>query len=1303
MRHRKSKKDKSWQPEDVLAGKVEIGARELAELIQRVNPTDRDLRAAEAARRYRLKNQLQSLLVRRFAGEVEVRAEREGVALLAHRGSGRSACHAVLAELDEDARSWVQRRLDEAAAPEPAPAPASLGTRSPARTNGLMNENDAGHVDSIESLLDGDLSADELLARGHEAMSAYDYELAQHAFERALASSGGDAAAAEALLGLLVEHLAAYVEAAALWPRLSPGATADVRIRTLVALAAAQVGEEARARELLRGLTREGDLPAAAEVYQVLARRSLERDNEAGNAAAAHDLALARQHGGPSLALLELERELAAQVARRCAPLEARALEAYEAGRVDEAEQQARNVLTRWPESRTARSLLGRIEAQRKQARVGALLARADGAMAARDFAVAVGLLREARSLDVASEETRAGIAAQLEQAEAAARDQIAQARVSEVAALFAQERLEEGLLAYLGLDGAQRAEVRRTHGTTMLAWLEDMGPPPAGARAQAAVQAVLALARACAALARDDGHEAEAEIAAHEKMLQKVPTWRAVQKEVAESITRSERARAQGALARAAALLDGGGDAAQVRVLVDAIDQRWLADAARVELDELRARLARAESRAAIEERIERALARGDLLDARGAADAAQAQAPPGERAEWQRRRDELNARLRRAWCIQVWPGDGRRPVLDRLGVEPYALGHGAPITPDGAHFVLAVSLRRWLFLRVISTRDMRATQYVLVRTPAPMLLDTVMVLDGDVTLIGKHGKILRLKPDTWDVIAWRDLATFVGEGETVRGIQPMAGTELVWLWTAGAGTDVTLLIVDLARWSLHRSLYGLSFMPRRVGAHTRALMLLDGAGARRGIYRADGALEARYRLPEAIVLLELVTFHPRAPGLIVVDAAYHEDGPAMRVRWVSEAGEELAVTKMDSPLSVDTMSFGSDPDRGLSFLVRGRGLEERTLMALATDDGLRVQYRVPVSGRVAFLQDVDGVHRFAIDCGAAELAFVPIGSEPPRLPATGASKWANIMQLHNFECSAWTPSTEPHLIAFRAKVEEMGYDELVAALHALQGNPDMNADMWADVVATLARDIPNELADELVAWARARHPDHADLALNAADYLANEPSWSELLALLDAIDTSKLPPRRLRHLHHLRGRALLETGRPAEALAAFTQGAAHAQGEEGACELQPHIEMLAPVDLDRDDGGFTTDAGRVHWSVLAAKRCLARGDVPGALAAVDRAHVWQADDVQALAHLASVFLQSEDRSPVHVFHQLLALAAFDACARPDQEHFLANQFVFPGATFSDEELAALAERVRAWLKEHARRVSSGAADSPD
>jgi hypothetical protein len=211
------------------------------------------------------------------------------------------------------------------------------------------------------------------------------------------------------------------------------------------------------------------------------------------------------------------------------------------------------------------------------------------------------------------------------------------------------------------------------------------------------------------------------------------------------------------------------------------------------------------------------------------------------------------------------------------------------------------------------------------------------------------------------------------------------------------------------------------------------------------------------------------------------------------------------------------------------------------------------------------------------------------------------------------------------------------------------------------------------------------------------------NRRAWDDVPTLLGAVDISRLAPRRIRHLYHLWGLALYETGRRDEALAVFLQGTAHAEGEEGACELQPYIEMLAPMDLDRDQDRLTTDAGRVRWSVLAARRCLAHGDASGALAAVDRAPVWRAGESQSMAHLVEVYLQNQDLGPLDMFHKLLALTAFDACSKPDPEHYLHNWFALPGATWSKEDLAALAERVRAWLDEHARRSADGAASPLD
>src|SRR5438552_665869 len=100
--------------EDVLAGRVQPDARELLRLIHAVNPTGRDLAKDEIARRYDIKARLQSLLVRHFSGDLDVVADATdpGVVSLRHRYLPSDGCHARVAALDEDARSWVQLQID---------------------------------------------------------------------------------------------------------------------------------------------------------------------------------------------------------------------------------------------------------------------------------------------------------------------------------------------------------------------------------------------------------------------------------------------------------------------------------------------------------------------------------------------------------------------------------------------------------------------------------------------------------------------------------------------------------------------------------------------------------------------------------------------------------------------------------------------------------------------------------------------------------------------------------------------------------------------------------------------------------------------------------------------------------------------------------------------------------------------------------------------------------------------------------------------------------------------------------------
>src|SRR5262249_19725485 len=140
-------------------------------------------------------------LLRSFAGEITVvpDPEREGTVSLVLRGRGRDACHAVIAELDEDVRAWVQLQVDLGPPPDEAKAPAVPAARPSGR--GLTGS----AAPSLPGDEDGTPAA--LVLRAEHALAEFDYEAAQALLEGALAASHGAPEPASALLALLVETL----------------------------------------------------------------------------------------------------------------------------------------------------------------------------------------------------------------------------------------------------------------------------------------------------------------------------------------------------------------------------------------------------------------------------------------------------------------------------------------------------------------------------------------------------------------------------------------------------------------------------------------------------------------------------------------------------------------------------------------------------------------------------------------------------------------------------------------------------------------------------------------------------------------------------------------------------------------------------------------------------------------------------------------------------------------------------------------------------------------------------------------
>ncbi len=498
---------------DVLGSRAAVDPGGLIDLIHEINPTGRGRGAEETSARYALKSRLQSLLVTRFGADLEIAPDPDdpGVVSIRHRYRRHDACHAVIASLDDDARSWVQREIDVLG---PASAETGSGVELTARSV-------APAADAADPDLD-DASAAELLAAGEEAREAYDYERAQACFSRAVEASGGAVPAAVAFLSFVVDALAADEDALAVEARLPSATLSDPRVALLLAVAAARAGDEARA---LRHVARARDA-RAAEVLALIGRLALGGGDVER---AARHLRAAEEHDPAHPDLRALADGIATARAAERAPREAALAALLAAHRDAEALPEAQAILARWPESEPARRAARQIEERQREEAARRHLGDAEGAIARGEAAVALTRLQHALAGPLAAPDREAALR-RVREIEAAERARAAQAAVDHVASLLAEAPLAYlTLAAYAELPEESRTAVRARIALPALGWLDRIPAARPGGRVRAAVEAVRALQRASSLVDKDPA-AAAALVAAHDRLLDDVPLARSIE-----------------------------------------------------------------------------------------------------------------------------------------------------------------------------------------------------------------------------------------------------------------------------------------------------------------------------------------------------------------------------------------------------------------------------------------------------------------------------------------------------------------------------------------------------------------------------------------------------------------------------------------------------------------------------------------------------------------------------------------------------------------------------------------------------
>ena len=1243
----------------VLAGGVRPSAAELVELIRQLNPTGRGLPAAVTQRRYQLKSRLQSLLLRRFGEDVEIQVEpgRDGVVLLRHRGVERGdAAHALIAELDEDARSMVQRRLDAAGpAVHETPPPMEL-LRPPSR---------AKTKDRMANTYPSE-SPSELLRQGRAAMAEYDYEAARTHFESALRSSGGALVAALPLYELLVEHLAADADALELVPLLAAEAVAHAALRALIALASARLGEQQAAERWLRGL----DDPAAASVWLALAQRAL-TDNAVEAAAAYLDRARALR--APAADLLQLSEALSALQRVKWRPQEAELERCVKEESVECVEATARELLKHWPDSLGARQALALVAQRRRQEQGERLYQQATQALAQGNWELAAHKCRTAREYGLAPTE--------LEQAIQTARQQREQAQLQAcVAELLGPGAFStsEPLSRYAQLPGQLRSEVRRLVGNPLLDWLEALGPDRASAPTHTVVAALLALQRA---ETLTDPAAALAELAPHEKTLRRLDYAQRFLAKTQSALLTLRRLQAAEQLTKAETELAAGNLTTAEQWLAE-VELSTLDGALRDRLRQLKERLARRHGFLGHVDDLQRYLAADDLLRAQEEVTYLLQLCEPAERPAWEARQQEIAQRIRQQWCLREFSLTNTR--LAELLHTQAALDYDASqlqtlhVQADG-ELILAHSHGAWMVLFVVDLTDATVRQALTLRTPHSIHQPNVVVGEQRVYVLGEE-YVLALDWTNKTVCAWKALKAFLAPEDRIELVCGVPGTDYLWV-CSGDVVPEQATVVDARRWRARRVVRACPMLQPCLGGRVPTMIALDDdSGARQ--FDASGALGAELDLPDRQACS--VAIHPARRGSVALLVEPPSDAPeARRPLALVEANSQRQALPLEGSHYEQASALVTSLAEQLAF-VAYYGTQGIELHAYSTTEtGLQALWRTPCARGCVFVQDLGAQQVLALFPTESGLALAKLGRTPPGVSQQGKFEQALPSLAGRLWCQSdplELPSAVEHQLRERRTTEQTR--ELIELLR-VQYATDVN------VLLALTPRVSREQRLAHLDFVERRYPGQPLLAYYRTDLAVEQQSFAEAERWVAAVTAERLPHRIRRHFLHLLGIVRMRAGNLRAARRAWKLAAEL----PGMCQVESCMEWLDALHAAHRPVNAAHNPSRMQviaHGLRSAERDLERGDFEGARRSLEHPKILAAQETQSLARLATAYLNLPDIAAadgLRFLHKALVLAQLVEWKPGSWD---AREVFLPRTHWDEERLKSLQSAAVEWLREH-------------
>ncbi len=1190
---RRKKKAASIDPHDVADGIIDVTAFELVKLIHRVNPTGRSMHSNVQQDRYRLKARLQSLLINRYedslviesAGDTE--SDLVSIRLLHYDDDG---CHALLSELDVDARSRCQRQLDLATL---ADDNAQEGKRSEPGNRRTTREGNS--CLAIETKDTRDTSIADLLSMSERALDAYDYDECERYLRAACSKSDKDPRVAASLLDFLVNTIADYDGALALVDTFPRAWRKNECLRNLTAAALMRSG---RIKDALSVLGHSVDR-ANTDIHERAVLHFIDADD--GDRAQAQ-LSILRSFDDPELSLRigDLEGRITDLKRRQLQPLVDELHTVWNTGDLDNARKRADKLLAQWPENNVARRIVAKIDRITREREITDLLSRADAAREKFRFKREADLLEQIIRLGGASDER----CARLEHARRKEAEKKAQAAVDMILQYWCDGQKREALEHYCNLDDDRRQDIAALIDDRHFLWTNRMLQSPLSRNYEKLVKLAMRVHKLESALeTKSVSEKLLAAVERHEPALQRVNGFDTLLNAARDALARVTEAAIDHHLRSARQYLESQDPISARKVLSQLKIGACTAEQRHIH-DGLQDRLLQLECIRDLSAAFDDAIDRHDYLAAKKHAIALSKHTAPEMSEKWKKRAEELTESIAESWSLTTSDVDNL-PVHTAFNNVTELLEDGnCGISDNGNRMIFVTSHYSWLFIRIFDISQQRFTASAVMCAPMRQELPLIRFADDSLWIVGQDGYLLEFSLDPIQPKHCFDLRDHAGKNRWDESLHYFPEARCAWFRRRDErGGDDNLYIIDIDKQQCIRKLKVMSSLKPFKNNETQLVAVSSKAEKSIFLYTGRGHLECT--VPWSHGLHTGVIQHPSGAHCIMTHfGERYSTDTWLDDQFTEEVDYQLKVSMVQTDGTItDTFDLPNSHGELSHKLLRipGRDLvvvryiddssddtESLLTVLRCGDNAFEHCYTVtmPPHTAIAYDDDERGVYVTCSDgthirCLAIDDRIPNFGNAAPVAAPRPRPTYLNLVTM----CDHPTGALSARINALTAEETGAISEALSALLVRIDVGDEDGPDEIAMAAVALERNMALAASSRLVDLLKTRYPD----SFWAVYYNAQTQTrrdWKHVINLLASVDVTTRDDGTARHVCHVLGMAHLACGDPNAALDALRTGTTFTAGK---CQLDPYIataEALLMADKDLAEKASTQrEYAFVHW----------------------------------------------------------------------------------------------------------------------